>query len=360
MVPKNELQPRIEAPSERVFLVENGMLPPSVLADIRNDLEVNEPEFQWNNFLASAGKEWEDYIPSGKIFEVEPPSPEELASLKWSDLVPEDLRDEAKVSFRIQEAWKIWKRSLKLDHPLYPHIVIDGTMGAGKSNLAEALFEKRPFDTKYYAESWQGNAHLPLFYDQLRVYLNESNKLSEHYEGVVELFHKIQGATQGWFAARKFIQYIVSMPDLRESFGLQDTSSGQDAVYERTHVEMEMASEANKVKYDRDNRLRRKILPPPLLDSIHVFAFTTFEHDKERIKESRKREIEMGVPDEYYYTLYKNSAQRMIAVAQRVPIVVVDADVDFRPGSLERAMVAEETWNAIDVLRNKKNSLLFR
>lgn len=292
---------------------------------------------------------------------MEPPTAEELENLEfqWSDLVPEDLRGGEKMTGLIRKAWNIWQGYKEGHYNLYDYITVDGTMGIGKSELVEALAYGRTFEARYYPERFKDNPHLTLFYEQLRLCSNEENRQSDLFEEALKFLQEIQGRAQGWFAGIKFIDDLQTFPDLVNSYGFRDTSRGQDAVYNETHFQLmingsRIASEANRANYLADHFLRLKFLPPPANFPIPIFDFAPFKEIMERIEKARGRGFEKGTPEGYYFALWKNTAHRMIAVAQRTPIIIVDATVDIRPRKPERSIIVAETWETIEKISEKR------
>lgn len=350
---------------EKVYLVENGQLPGRILSWIRQSLvevegEKWQSEANWQHFIQSAQSIWAPFIPDKGLLTMTLPTEQELAGLaeQWSPLVPEDLKGGERMSELIRSAWGIWEK----EGELHQYITVDGPMGVGKSELVEALAYGRPFEARYYPERFKDNPHLSLFYEQLRLCSNEENRASDLFDQELKLLQQVQARAQGWFAAIKFIDDLLTFPDLRSSHGLRDTSRGQDAVFNETHFQLRIngqsiASKEEKEAYLADHQLRLRFLPPPPNFPIPVFDFAPFVQVRERIEKARGRNFEQGTPEGYFFNLWKNTSQRMIGVCQRTPAIIVDATLDIRPRKPERSAVVTQTWRAIEEISRRRKNL---
>lgn len=189
-----------------------------------------------------------------------------------------------------------------------------------------------------------------MFYRLLGIWADPACRTSKSYRRITHDLKEVQGKAQSWFAARKFIQALISLFDLPNFSVIQDTPLWQDGVYAETQYELGLASEKNMVAYRKDNLLRQKLLPPYLKWPILIYVWAPFEVTRERILKSRGRDFESQLPEGYLLTLHQNTLQWMLAMKRRgVPVLVVDAgESDFRPGMSDRLPVAAKIWSEID------------
>lgn len=345
-----------ELPGHRqnpVFLLEPGSYSGGILDPIRQDLEKNTPGLYWEEaIIRSAESRWRDYLPQPESPKSRP-TPEKLASLFWSHLVPESLKDPGKMAHLVSTAWDCQEAFAEGRIKPRRYIVVGGTMGSGKTELLDALANSRPFDSVYSSEAWRDNKELPMFYQLLEIWANPGCQRSESYGQITQLLRKVQGEVQGQFASRKFIQALMSMPTLANFSVIQDTPLGQDGVYAETQYELGLASPDNMTAYRQDNRQRQELLPPFLQRPILVYVWAPFEVTRERILKTRGRDFESQLPKGYLLSLHQNTFQWMLAMNQAgVPVLVVDAQGnDFRPFMSDRAPVVAKIWEEIDKMK---------
>lgn len=337
---------------ESVFPLENGRVLEIVALKIREDLERVIPGFPWQEFINSAQDRWQEYIPN-QALPSERPSAEELASFRWSDLVPESLMDREKTVIAIDRAWNVWDSFLKKHHKLGLYIAVSGTMGTGKSVFSRALEGGRPFESTHFGEAWEDNPELQMFYRLLAIWASSACRQSQRFPKIAAQLAEVQGRAQSWFAARKFLQGLKAMCSLIWENAIQDNPLGQDGVYCETQVELGLSNESNIASYRQDNRLRQRFLPPPIRSPILVFLWAPFETVRKRILEVRGRDYEAQIPKGYLLALHRNTIQWMLAMVQTgVPTIVLDAGMsDFRPGMIDRSPVVQKTWDEIQRIR---------